>query len=85
MRKEVDHYFREKEQGKEQKQEFGFDDVLEDLISGDLLTFTHSDLIPEYQAHSGSYSAPTYLPYHNDGNQAYGHGYGETGHMDVDL
>lgn len=48
MRKEVESYFEEKEKGKEKKQKFGFEDVLDDLISGDLLTFTHSDYIPEY-------------------------------------
>lgn len=84
FKKDVNDYFSEKEKGGEKKQKFGFSDVLEDLISGNLLTFTHSHLIPEYQAHSGSFSGSTsYLPYIHDPMQNYGYVYTEN--VDVDL
>lgn len=84
LRKDVEEYFSEKEKGKDQKLKFGFEDVLEDLISGDLLTFTHSDFIPEYHAHSGSISdSTTYLPYIHDPTENYG--YEDAENLDVDL
>lgn len=83
LKKEVVNYFKEKEKGKDQKQKFDFNDVLEDLISGDLLTFTHSELIPEYQAHYAHNSDPKYLPYYQD--TQYSYGYQDSDHLDVDL